>query len=127
MQRPTLLMALLLALAAWTQQHTSPDDLVGTWKVDLRPTPDAAPYYHEMVITSVAGDSIAGTFYGAPIRDGRLNSDWGALRFAFVTEDNSGQYHTTGTLRGDEIEGTTHSLGRGFLSYWTAKRVKGDK
>lgn len=119
-----LLGALLLtALATGTPHDATPDDLVGTWKVDLRPTPDAAPYYQEMVITSVAGDSISGTFYGAPIRDGQLNRDWGALRFAFVTEDGSGAYHTAGTLRGDEIEGMTHALGRGFLAYWTAERV----
>ena len=122
-----LVASLLSSATAWTIHRAAPEELVGTWRVDLRPTPDAAPYYQEMTITSVAGDSLTGTFYGAEIRSGRLNRDWGALRFAFVTEDGSGTYHTSGTLRGEEIEGMTHALGRGFLSYWTAERVAGEE
>lgn len=123
-----LLTAALVATAALALgPAATPDDLVGTWQVDLRPTPDAAPYLQEMIITSVAGDSITGTFYGSPIRDGRLNADWGALRFAFLTDDGSGAYHTSGTLRGDQIEGLTHALGRDFLAYWTAERVAADE
>ena len=121
-----LLLAALPALAA-LGPAAAPDGLVGTWQVDLRPTPEAAPYFQEMIITSVAGDSITGTFYGAPIRDGRLNTAWGALRFAFLTDDGSGTYHTSGTLRGDRIEGLTHALGRDFLAYWTAARRTDDE
>lgn len=99
-------------------------DLVGTWRVDLRPTPDADPYYQTFTVRSVAGDSITGTFYGAQITNGELNDDWGALRFAFVTSDGSGPYHHAGRLVEGKLEGTTHSLGRGFLSVWTAERVE---
>ena len=98
-------------------------ELAGTWRVDLRPTPDASPYYQELVV-SVSGDVVEGTFYGTPFRDFQLNADWGTLHFAFVTDDGSGAYNTTGRLVEGRLEGSTHSLGRGFLSVWTAEREK---
>ncbi len=100
----------------------APADLEGAWTVDLRPTPDAEPYDQEFIVTEAGAGRIRGTFYGTPIEQGNVNPDWGALHFAFVTEDGSGVYHTTGVLRGERLEGTTHSLGRGFLSVWTATR-----
>ncbi len=98
--------------------------LIGTWKVDLRPTPDAEPYYQEFVVESVEGDTIRGTFYGTAIEHGRLNADWGQVRFAFSTADGSGPYNTSGVFNGTRIEGTTHSLGRDFLAVWSAERVR---
>ena len=55
--------------------------LVGTWKVDLRPTPGAEPYFQEFVVTSVQGKSFTGTFYGTPVTNAHINTDWGAVRF----------------------------------------------
>ena len=97
--------------------------LIGTWRVDLRPSPDAEPYYQEFTVTEVSGDAFTATFYGTPVSEARLNLDWGAVRFAFVTEDGSGPYYHSGVLLGDRLEGTTHSSGRGFLAYWTAERA----
>ena len=116
--------AFLLALAAW-QSAPGPDasDLLGTWEVDLRPTPDAEPYTQEFVVTSVEGDSLEGTFYGAPIESGRVNTAWGRVEFAFVTADGSGPYNHAGRLDGGRIEGSTYSIGRGFLLPWRASRV----
>jgi hypothetical protein len=115
---------LVVAAVAGVAAGTDPDpsDLVGVWEVDLRPTPDAEPYLQEFIVTSVEQDSFRGTFYGTRIEEGRLNGDWGALRFAFVTTDGSGPYNHAGVLRNGRLEGTTHSLGRDFLSYWTAVR-----
>lgn len=121
--RPLLLLAALVPLILATASYAgapSADDLLGTWKVDLRPTPDAPPYYQAFSITSVAGDTLRGSFYGAPLQYGVINRDWGAVRFAFVTADNSGYYATSGVLTPDGLEGTTHATGRGFLSVWTA-------
>ena len=103
-------------------QRTEPSasDLVGTWTVDLRPTPDAPPYTTEFVVTSVEDGDLEGTFYGTAIRDGRVNTSWGEVHFSFVTEDGSGPYNTQGRLTGNMLKGTTHSLGRSFLSVWTA-------
>jgi hypothetical protein len=96
--------------------------LVGTWKVDLRPTPDAEPYFQEFVITGIQGRTFTGTFYGSPISQGRLNTDWGAVRVAFVTEDASGPYNHSAVLVSGRLEGLTNSTGRDFLSYWSATR-----
>ena len=102
-----------------------PNRLVGTWRVDLRPTPDAPPYYQTFVVSSAKDGGLGGTFYNTEIRDGRTNKDWGtAVYFAFTTSDNSGAYHTAGRLTSNgRLEGTTHAVGRGFLAVWTAERV----
>lgn len=96
--------------------------LAGTWKVDLRPTPDSNAYYQEFVVESVEDRSFGGTFYGTAIEEGRINTDWGSVHFAFVTRDDSGPYNHSGVLRGDRLEGLTHSLGRDFLAVWSAVR-----
>ena len=98
------------------------DGLVGTWKVDLRPTPDADPYYQEFVVEAVDGATLVGSFYGTPIENARVNTDWGQVHFAFTTSDGSGVYNTSGALVGAQLRGTTHSIGRGFLAVWTAER-----
>lgn len=124
--RPLVLLVLVAALGCTgaTRRTKAPDAtaLIGTWKVDLRPTPDAEPYFQEFVVEAIEGDTIRGTFYGTPIEHGRINSDWGEVRFAFTTADGSGAYNTSGVLRGTGLRGTTHSLGRSFLAVWTAER-----
>ena len=100
----------------------SADVLVGTWNVDLRPTPSAPAYYQEFVVTSVKGKTFEGTFYGAPVSQGRLNADWGTVRIAFVTADGSGPYNHSAVLVGSSLQGLTNSTGRDFLSYWSATK-----
>ena len=102
------------------QQPVAPAILLGTWQVDLRPTPDAEPYYKEFVVTSVQGNSFSGSFYGAAISQARINTDWGNLRIAFVTADGSGAYHHSAVLDDNKLEGLSNSTGRNFLSYWSA-------
>ncbi len=126
-----MLAALVVILATTLACATVPDPdpvpsvdaLVGTWQVDLRPTPQSDPYFQEFVIMRAADGSFSGTFYGAEISEVRTNSDWGALRVAFITSDGSGPYNHTAVLRGDRLEGQTHSLGRDFLAYWSAVKV----
>jgi hypothetical protein len=118
---------LLLAVSACTTVPQSAvtvnaNDLIGTWKVDLRPTPSAPPYFKEFVVTAVQGKTFTGNFYGTEITQGRLNTDWGAVRFSFVTADNSGPYNHSGVLKAGKIEGLTNSTGREFLAYWTADK-----
>lgn len=98
--------------------------LVGTWQVDLRPTPDAPSYFQELVITQAQARSFAGTFYGTPVTQARVNTDWGKVRIAFVTEDGSGPYHHSAVLSGLRLDGLSNSTGRDFLAYWSA--VKSD-
>jgi hypothetical protein len=97
--------------------HTA---LVGTWKVDLRPTPDAAPSFQNFVVSSATATSFQGTFYGTPVTQARVNTQWGAVRIAFVTADQSGPYNHSAVLVGGKLEGLTNSTGRDFLAYWSA-------
>lgn len=105
--------------------RTQPDAgvLGGAWTVDLRPTPDAAPYPVKMVIENIANGAFTGSFYnGSAIDNARLNTQWGSVYFAFTTKDGGSTYHTQGRLRADgRLEGTTHAVGRDFLAAWTAE------
>ena len=106
-------------------QGLSPVDgaaLIGIWEVDLRPTPNDPAYFQKFVVISVKGKTFTGTFYGAPIEQGRINTDWGAVRIAFVTSDQSGPYNHSANLIGNKLEGLTNSTGRDFLSYWSAAK-----
>ncbi len=96
------------------------DVLLGTWEVDLRPTPDSEPYYKELVVTSVEGRSFTGTFYDTTVSQARINTEWGKLRIAFVTSDGSGAYNHSATMDDNKLEGLSNSTGRDFLSYWSA-------
>ena len=98
------------------------NQLIGTWQVDLRPTPGAEPYFNEFVVTEVNGKTFVGTFYGTPVTQARINTDWFAVRIAFVTEDGSGPYNHSAVLVGTKLEGLSNSTGRDFLSYWSAEK-----
>jgi hypothetical protein len=121
-----LSLALIAGCAAPTKdiKPVDPQGLIGVWKVDLRPTPNAPAYYQEFVVSSIKGKSFSGTFYGAPIEQARINTDWGTVRIAFVTSDQSGPYNHSATLVGNQLEGLTNSTGRDFLSYWSAAKPK---
>ena len=122
--KTVLLAGLLAALAfAATAERPDPQALVGEWKVDLRPTPDAEPYYTQFVVEEVKGTGFKGTFYGTKIENGRLNRDWGAVYFAFTTRDGGTVYNSAGRLTDGRLEGTTNAVERAFLSVWTAERV----
>lgn len=121
-----LMLVLVLHLAAGcvalpqVQNPVRAEDLLGRWQVDLRALPGDAPYYQELVITAVKGQTFSGRFYGAEVTQARINADWGAVRIAFVTADGSGAYHHAAVLRSGRLEGLTNATGRGFLSYWSA-------
>ncbi len=118
------LTASVLAACSTTGPAIAPaaTDLVGTWQVDLRPLPSSQPYLQELVVTGVQGKAFTGTFYGAPISQARINTDWGALRIAFVTSDGSGPYNHSAVLNGARLEGLTNATGRDFLAYWSAAK-----
>ncbi|NNE43121.1 MAG: hypothetical protein HKN12_02845 [Gemmatimonadetes bacterium] len=107
-----------------TRVVPSAADLVGTWRVDLRQTPDAEPYYQEFVVKEAADGTFKGTFYKTKIKEARVNTDWGDLHFAFVTDPGKSPYHTSGRLVDGRLEGTTHSLERNFVSVWSAEKVQ---
>jgi hypothetical protein len=103
------------------------NELLGTWQIDLRPSPNDPPYYQELVVTSVEGDKFTGTFYNSPIKQGKINTTWGVVSFAFITSDGSGAYNTSGQLKNGKVEGATHSLGRDFLMPWRGEKITRQK
>lgn len=109
--------------AAPSPTTPNPQDLLGNWIVYLRPSPKSAPQEKAMRFTSLEKGLLKGSFYDTAFEAGRVNADWGAVRFAFTTRDGSSSYCTQGVLRGDRIEGTTLSEERGFLAVWTAHRA----
>jgi hypothetical protein len=116
-----LFLALLCGTLVASAQSIDPQILVGSWKIDLRPTPDAEPYYQHLVIDQVGDGTFSGTFYyDSEITSANINVDWNDLVIAFVTADNSGFYNTTARYEDGILKGTTHSIGRNFLSVWTA-------
>lgn len=96
--------------------------LIGTWKVDLRPTPKAPDYFKSFEVAKVDGNTFTGVFYGTEIQNGRINTDWETVYLAFTTEDNSGVYNHFAKLVGNRLEGASHSLGRKFLLPWRAEK-----
>jgi hypothetical protein len=125
MHKPFIVTTLLLAAAACSSvappaAKVNAQNLLGTWTVDLRPLPSAPAYLKSFVVTSVSGNSFEGSFYDTPISNGRINTDWGTVRIAFVTADGSGPYNHSAVLVGQRLEGLTNSTGRGFLAYWSA-------
>lgn len=128
MQLPrSLSLIALVLLAGCTAPSThggraDPQALVGTWQVDLRLRPADPPYTQALVVRSVDGRSFSGSFYGAPVEQARINTDWGALRLAFVTSDASGPYHHSAVLDGGRLQGMSNSTGRNFLSVWSATK-----
>lgn len=120
----TLLLFSLAGVALASFAGPDGNTLVGKWKVDLRPTPDAPAYFQEFVVKTLDGKTIAGTFYGTEFEGGLINTDWGAVSFAFSTQDKSGVYNHSGRLKDGKIEGLSHSTGRKFLAVWTATRAQ---
>lgn len=126
MRTALLTLALTLIASCTTptrnEQTVDANQLIGTWQVDLRQNPGDPAYFQDFVVTSVTGKTFAGTFYGSPVEQARINIDWGAVRIAFVTSDQSGPYNHSATLINGRLEGLTNSTGRDFLSYWSASK-----
>lgn len=119
-----LMVVLSVGATTGVESTTDPHVLLGTWRVDLRSTPDAEAYYQELVVTKLEGNTFQRSFYGSEIENAHINVDWSEVYFAFTTRDNSGAYNSSGVVSGKQPRGTTHSLTRGFLSDWTAERSK---
>jgi len=96
--------------------------LVGTWEVQFLPGKGEDPSYTTLVIEEVATNTFSGTFYYSEMGECRLIRRQDTWYLAFITEDNSGYYASSARLTGDQLEGTTHAIGRDFLSVWKANK-----
>lgn len=97
--------------------------LLGKWRIDLRPSPDAQPYWQTFTIDSIEGNSFTGKFYGTAFDNGILNTQWGKVYFAFSTTDNRTQYNHSGELNDGTLIGKTHAPGRNMLSIWRGVKI----
>lgn len=122
-----LLSALLIGTISYAQNSNdrpewSGQSLVGEWLIDLRPTPDAEPYFQVFAVEQVNDNTLTGSFYSSPIADGFVNANWSVLYFAFTTEDGTHSYYHSGKLVEGKLQGTTYCPGRALIAQWTGER-----
>lgn len=116
-----LLLTFSLAMNALAQDKTE-QQLVGEWQIDLRPTPDAEPYYQIFAIEAVTDSGLTGTFYGSQLEDAYVNTEWPETYFAFTTRDATHAYYHSGYLKDGKLMGTSYCPGRNFIARWTGVR-----
>jgi hypothetical protein len=94
-------------------------ELIGNWKIDLRPTPDSEAYFQNFIVTAVEENTFTGTFYGSEIKDGLINQNWPSVYFAFSTSDQSNAYYHSGYIENGKMHGITYCPKREFTAPWT--------
>jgi hypothetical protein len=97
---------------------------MGTWELDLRPSPEAQPYLKDFIFQSYNNGKLSGEFYGTPFTEGKINTAWGKLYFSFTTADQSGTYFHAGYLDEGRLYGTSFSEGRDFMIPWFSTKKK---
>lgn len=97
----------------------NPDSMLGSWEIDLRPSPDADPYVQEFRVTGISGNTFQGYFYGSPVKQAKLNRNWNRLYFAFTTSDQTHDYFHSGYLLNGKLYGVSYCPGREFVQPWT--------
>ncbi len=109
------------ALRGQTTDSSISTSLIGTWKLDMTPADPNDDYYEYMEIREIKEGNVKGWFYRSEVRMkyGRLDTTTGTAYIALVSGDRSGDYNTTAKLVNGQLEGTTHSLKRNFISVWT--------
>lgn len=112
----------LFSLQAKSQTKPVADSVLGTWIIDLRPTPESAPYLKEFKFTRIEGKKFDGEFYGYPFTGGFLNTDWDKVYFAFTTQDQSGTYYHSGFVEGNKVTGITLNENREFVLPWKGQK-----
>lgn len=100
------------------------DSALGTWVIDLRPTPESPAYLKEFKFTKISGKLFDGEFYGYPFSGGFLNLDWDKIYFAFTTQDQSSTYFHSGYIEGDTVHGITLNESRQFVLPWKGVKKK---
>jgi hypothetical protein len=101
----------------FAQQDTK--ELIGTWKIDLRPTQESKPYYQEFVIKSIDGKKFTGSFYGSPFGKGLFNTEWNKrVYFAFSTSDRTHTYYHSGYFQDGKVYGISYCPTRNLVSRW---------
>ena len=97
---------------------------MGTWTLDLRPTPQSESYLKDFDITNFENGKLSGTFYGTDFKEGKINTAWGKIYFSFTTADQSNTYFHSGFIENGKIYGTSLSEGRNFMIPWFGEKKK---
>lgn len=97
---------------------------LGTWIIDLRPTPTSEPYLKEFVFTKINEKEFEGEFYGTPFTGGLFNTDFDKLYFAFTTADQNNTYFHSGYIEGDKMQALTFCESRKFTLPWKGEKKK---
>lgn len=116
-----LVMLIALVLGA-APPADPPQDLDGSWTVDLTNKPGDPPYTQPMHLKLAADGTVTGDFYNSTIEAGRWKDDRGRLCVSFRTSDGKGPYHSAACRVGDRVEGQTWAEHRNFLFNWNAVR-----
>jgi hypothetical protein len=95
------------------------NNLLGEWKIDLRPTPDSPEYYQTLNIIKIDGKNLEGTFYGSPIKSGFINTEWEKTYFSFTTSDASNDYYHSGYILDGKLYGISYCPNRKLTAPWT--------
>jgi hypothetical protein len=99
-------------------------NLVGTWELDLRPSPESDVYKKDFDITGFSDGKLKGVYYGTEFNNGKINTAWGKIYFSFSTADQSGAYHHAGYIDSGKMYGTSRSDGRDFMIPWFGEKKK---
>lgn len=121
-----ILMLTVITAAAQKGISKNADTLsvIGTWVIDLRPTPQSKPYLKEFKFTKIDSTRFDGEFYGYPFSGGFINTKWDKIYFAFTTQDQSGTYFHSGYIEGDKVVGVSLNENRELLIPWRGERKK---
>jgi hypothetical protein len=97
-------------------------DFVGTWQIDLRPSPEAEPYLKNFIVSELKGKTFSGEFYETPFTEGKIHTNWGKLFFSFMTTDGKNSYFHSGTIENGKVQGQSYSPERAFVMPWFGMR-----
>ena len=120
----TILIYTTMFVALVSFSTTSSEDLLGQWKIDLRPTPEAEAYYQTLEITTIEDNMFEGTFYGRAIKDGFINTQWKRPYFSFTTSDASNDYYHSGYVEDGRIYGISYCPNRKLTMPWKGELEK---
>lgn len=98
------------------------DSLLGSWKVDLRPNPEAPAYTQYLEIQGISRGNIKGLFYGSPMQEGLINQLWPRPYLAWQTNDRSHTYYHSAYWEASTLHGLSYCPGRQLIMPWTAIR-----
>jgi hypothetical protein len=97
------------------------NNLLGEWKIDLRPTPTSPEYFQTLNITKIEDKVLEGSFYGSPIKSGFINTEWEKTYFSFTTSDASNDYYHSGYILDGKLYGISYCPNRKLTAPWTGE------